>query len=41
MLISKAELSENQYKVVDLGVDLKTKKTVWGSENGAFIFDKV
>jgi|TARA_R100000027_G_scaffold23415_1_gene16966 hypothetical protein len=41
VLISKAELSETQYKVVDLGVDPKTKKVLWGSHHGHFIFDKI
>ena len=41
ILISKAELSENQYKVVDIGIDPETKKFMWGSYKGPFIFDKV
>lgn len=42
LLVSKAELSETQYKVVDMGIDSKTNKLLWGSGNGTpFIFEKI
>lgn len=41
ILLSRAELSETQYKVVDAGIDPNTKQLLWGSNKGPFIFDKV
>jgi len=41
IIASRAELSETQYKVIDVGICERTKKILWGSQNGHFIFDKI
>ena len=41
VIASKAELSKTQYKVIDVGICERTKKILWGSQNGHFIFDKI
>ncbi len=41
IIASRAELSETQYKVIDVGICVKTRKILWGSQNGHFIFDKI
>ena len=41
LLVSRAELSPNQYVVIDAGLDPTTKEQKWGSTNGPFVFDKV
>jgi CpeT protein len=41
VLISRIELGEDYYVVIDAGLDPQTGKQVWGSTNGPFIFDKV
>ena len=41
LLVSRAELTSTQYKVIDAGLDPETKEQKWGSTNGPFVFDKV
>jgi len=39
-LFTLSELKKNTYKVIDRGYDPETKKMVWGSEHGMFLFNK-